>query len=73
MNILYEDTRSYNQQYNTTRPKYIKYILKVQDILQRLRTCSCWNIHPATYLLNQPVDLQQIRIGMRHNVSVSST
>jgi len=34
MNILYNNTRSYNQQYNTTRPKYIQYILNVQDILQ---------------------------------------
>jgi len=52
MNILYNNTRSYNQQYNTTSPKYIKYILKVHDILQRVRTSTCWNIHPATSLLN---------------------
>ena len=58
-------------QYYTS--KYVKYILKVHDILQRLRTSSCWNIHPSTCLLKQPVDLQQIRIEMRHNVSVSST
>jgi len=30
--------------------------------------------YPSGYMLaKQPVDLQQIRIGMRHNVSVSST
>jgi len=37
-------------QYYTS--KYVKYILKVHDILQRLLTSSCWNIHPATCLLN---------------------
>jgi len=52
MNILYNNARSYNQQYNTTRPKYIKYILEVYDILQRVRTSTCWNIYPATSLLN---------------------
>jgi len=72
MNILYNNTRSHNQQYNTTCPNYIKYI-KVHDILQRVRMSTCWNIHPATNLLKQSADLKQIRIAMRHNVSVSST
>ena len=31
------------------------------------------NIHSTTSLLNCLADLKQIRIGMRHNVSVSST
>jgi len=42
MNILYNNTRSYNQQYNTTLSKHRKYILKVYNILQRLRTSTCW-------------------------------
>jgi len=34
MNILYNNMHSYNQQYNITRPKHRKYILKVYNILQ---------------------------------------
>jgi len=30
MNILYNNVRSYNQQYTTTSPKHRKYILEIQ-------------------------------------------
>jgi len=73
MNILYNNTRSYDNNNNTTRLKHSKCIRIIHDIPQRVRTSTCWNIHPATSLHYHPVYLKQIKIGMRHNVSVSST
>jgi len=61
MNILYNNNNN-----NDTRLKHSKYILDVQNILQRARMSTYWNIHPATSLHYQPVYLKQIRIGMRH-------
>ena len=53
--------------------KLSKCICIIHDILQWVRTSTCWNIHSATSLQYHPIYLKQIRIAMRHNVSVSST
>jgi hypothetical protein len=42
MNNINNKSSSYNRQYITTRPKHIKYILKVHSILQWVQTNTCW-------------------------------
>jgi hypothetical protein len=60
------------QQNNTYRPYVIKISLSPWHSAA-LRTSTCWNIHPTSSFQNHPAYLKHIRIGMRHNVSVSST
>ena len=52
--------------------KYKECVLAYPSHPAAVRTNTCRIIHSATSLLIQPVYLKQKRIGMRHNVSVSS-